>query len=287
LNYTDAIGPLTLFILMAVVGLQLTLADFRRVAAAPKAVVVGTLGQIVLLPLMTWALVASLRLPPMFAAGAILLAAAPGAGMSNVMTAVAGAHVALSVTLTAISSVLAVVTLPALTGLGMTLFLGDGVDVDVPVRHLMGQMFLFLLIPITLGMMVRARLGDRVQEAIPWINRLAIVGIIAMSILSGSANDLELPTGQVFVLAVVASLLWTLLAMAIAWGLGALLDLEADDRFTFLVEFSARNIALAFIVAVASLGSLELGLFAGIYAFTGFPAVIALSMLRGRWKRSS
>jgi BASS family bile acid:Na+ symporter len=289
MSSTDAIGPLTLFFLMTVVGLQLTPADFRRVAAAPKSIVAGTLGQIVLLPLMTWVLVASLRLPPMFAAGAILLAASPGAGMSNVMTAIAGAHVALSVTLTAISSVLAVVTLPAVTGLGIALFLGtgDGSDVDVPVGRLMGQMFLFLLLPIALGMAVRARLGARVQEAVPWINRLAILGIIAMSVLSGAASDLELPTGRAFVLAVIASFLWTLLAMAIAWGLGALLDLEADDRFTFLVEFSARNVALAFIVAVASLGSLELGLFAGIYAFTGFPAVIALSMLRGRWKKAS
>ena len=81
MNLTDAVGPLTLLFLMSVVGLQLTPADFRRVAAAPKSIVVGTLGQIVLLPLMTWALVSSLRLPPEFAVGAILLAASPGAGM--------------------------------------------------------------------------------------------------------------------------------------------------------------------------------------------------------------
>ena len=128
MNFEDAVGPLTLLFLMSVVGLQLTPADFRRVAAAPKSIVVGTLGQIVLLPLMTWALVSSLQLPPKFAVGAILLAASPGAGMSNLMAAIAGAHVALSVTLTAISSVLAVVTLPALTGLGMSIFMADGGD---------------------------------------------------------------------------------------------------------------------------------------------------------------
>jgi BASS family bile acid:Na+ symporter len=286
MNYQDAVGPLTLLFLMSVVGLQLTPADFRRVVAAPKSIVVGTLGQIVLLPLMTWALVSILRLPPEFAAGAILLAAAPGAGMSNVMCAIAGAHVALSVTLTAITSVLAVVTLPALTGLGISIFMGEGGDVDVPIDTLMGQMFFFLLLPIAFGMLVRFRLGDRAQNAVPWINRLAILGIIALSALSGTTNQMELPTGSIFALTVVASLLWTALAMAIAWGLGGLLDLDADDRFTFLVEFSARNVALAFIVAVSSFGSLELGLFAGVYAFTGFPSVIALSMLRGRWKKA-
>ncbi len=280
----DAIGPATLFFLMTVVGLQLTPADFRRVAAAPRTVVVGTLGQLVLLPLMTWGLVSTLGLSPVFAAGAMLLAAAPGAGMSNVMTAVAGAHVALSVTLTAISSVLAVVTLPTITGLGMRLFLDEGSDVDVPLGTLVQQMALYLLLPITLGMVVRARIGQRAQAAVPWLNRLAIVGIIAISVLSGGSGNLDLPGGSDFALTLGGCVLWTLLAGLIAWGLGALLDLDADDRFALLIEYSARNVALAFIVAVSSFGSLELGLFAGIYAFTGFPAVIALSVLRGRWK---
>jgi BASS family bile acid:Na+ symporter len=287
MDYSEAIGPLTLFFLMTVVGLQLVPADFRRVVAVPKAVIVGTLGQILLLPLMTWALVSSLGLPPELAAGAMLLAASPGAGMSNLMAAIAGAHVALSVTLTAISSVLAVVTLPMITGLGLSLFFGEGSDVAVPVERLMGQMLAFLLLPIGVGMLLRARIGEGVQNAIPWINRLAIVGIVATSLLSGANSGLELPTGAALALAALACVLWTLLAMTIAWILGALLDLDADDRFTFLVEFSARNIALAFIVAISSLGRLELGLFAGVYALVGYPGVIVLSMVRGRWKGTS
>lgn len=288
MDYSEAIGPLTLFFLMTVVGLQLVPADFRRVVAVPKAVIIGTLAQILLLPLMTWALVTSLGLPPELSAGAMLLAASPGAGMSNLMAAIAGAHVALSVTLTAISSVLAVVTLPAITGLGLALFLGEGrSDVAVPVERLMGQMLAFLLLPIGVGMLLRARIGEGVQDAIPWINRLAIVGIIAMSLLGGATSELELPTGRALALVALASVLWTWLAMAIAWALGALLDLDADDRFTFLVEFSARNVALAFIVALSSLGRLELGLFAGVYALAGYPQVIVLSMWRGRWKRAS
>jgi BASS family bile acid:Na+ symporter len=151
----------------------------------------------------------------------------------------------------------------------------------------MGQMLAFLLLPIGVGMLLRARIGEGVQNAIPWINRLAIVGIVATSLLSGANSGLELPTGAALALAALACVLWTLLAMTIAWILGALLDLDADDRFTFLVEFSARNIALAFIVAISSLGRLELGLFAGVYALVGYPGVIVLSMVRGRWKGTS
>ena len=84
-----------------------------------------------------------------------------------------------------------------------------------------------------------------------------------------------------------AAIVWTVAAMAIGWGLATLLDLSADDRFTFLIEFSARNIALAFIVAVSSLGRLDLALFSGAYAMTGFPMAIGLAVLRGRMTAST
>ena len=282
MDATQLLGPLILFLLMIIVGLQLTPGDFRRVLANPIAVAVGTLGQILLLPLMTWILISSLGVAPIFGAGAVILAAAPGAGMSNVMAAVAGANVALSVTLTAVSSVLAVVTLPALTALGMAVFVGDDIVVEVPVSYLVGQMVMFLLIPIASGMALRAHWGDATKRAIPWINRIAMLAVIVLTFVSAAGNETELPSGGEFTLALVAAALWTLFAMAIGYGLASLLRLGRDDRFTFLIEFSARNIALAFIVAVSSLGQLELGFFSGNYAMTGFPAVIALAAVRGR-----
>jgi BASS family bile acid:Na+ symporter len=272
---------------MVIVGLQLTPPDFRRVLANPRVVVVGTLGQLVLLPLMTWAVISLLGLSPVFAAGAVILAASPGAGMSNVMAAVARADVALSVTLTAVSSVLAVVTLPAITALGMRLFIGEASDVEVPVGYLMGQMALFLLLPIALGMLARGWLGDATQRFIPWINRLAVVCIVVLTISSATSGGMNLPSGGELTRALVAASLWTGVAMGIGWSLAALLRLDADDRFTFLIEFSARNVALAFIVAVSSLGRLDLGFFSGAYAVTGFPAALALAVLRGRARASA
>jgi BASS family bile acid:Na+ symporter len=285
-NTTQLLGPFILFLLMFIVGLQLTPADFRRVLARPRTVVVGTLGQLILLPLMTWAVISLFDLPPVFGAGAVILAASPGAGMSNVMAAVAGAHVALSVTLTAVSSVLAVVTLPMLTALGMTVFIGDASEVEIPLGYLVSQMALFLLLPITAGMLVRASLGDRVRHFIPWINRIAVVAIIVLTFASISGGQTALPSGADLVRALLASLLWTLAAMGIGWALATLLDLDADERFAFLIEYSARNIALAFIVAISSLERLDLAFFGGVYAITGYPLAIAVSVIRGRARRS-
>ena len=95
------------------------------------------------------------------------------------------------------------------------------------------------------------------------------------------------PTGADFTYSLAVGFVWTLFAMAIGWGVASALGLAAADRFTFLIEFSARNIALAFIVAVSSLGRLDLGVFSGAYSMTGFPLVIAAAVVRGRRLRVS
>jgi BASS family bile acid:Na+ symporter len=277
------VGPLVLFLLMTVVGLQLTLEDFRRVLAAPRAVVGGTLGQLLLLPLMTWGVLSALALSPVFGAGAVLLAASPGAGLSNVMTAVARGHVALSVTLTGISSVLAVVTLPALAAFGMRVFLGDAARVEVPVGHLVRQLLFFLLAPIAFGMWLRAHRPDAVARTVAWANRAVLIAIVVLTALGALSGEMNLPLGAELAAAGVAAVAWTLAAMGIGWVVATLLGLDANDRFTLLIEFSARNVALAVLVAVGSLGRLDLALFGGAYAVTGFPLVIGLALLRGRW----
>jgi BASS family bile acid:Na+ symporter len=276
------LGPLTLFALMIVVGLQLDRDDFRRVLATPRAVVVGTLAQLVLLPLMTWAVVSAFGLSPVLGAGAVLLSASPGAAMTNVTTAVAGAHVAFSVTLTAVSSVLAVVTLPGLTALGMRLFLSDASGIRVPVVYIVSQLVVFLLLPIAIGMRIRARRPETAVRYVAVANRVAVIAILGLTALGAATSSSRMPSGADFAWAAAAGPVWTGLAMAIGWAVGALLRLDDDDRFTLLIEFSMRNVALAVVVAVASFERLDLAVFAGVYAMTGFPLPIGLAVLRGR-----
>ena len=149
----------------------------------------------------------------------------------------------------------------------------------------MSQMGVFLLAPIGLGMFLRSRREDDVERYIARANRIAIVAIIALTAISAAGGETQLPSGGDLTRGLFAGSLWTVCAMAIGFGLATLLDLDADDRFTFMIEFSARNIALAFIVAISSLGRLDLGFFSGAYAITGFPAVLAISAVRGRWKK--
>jgi BASS family bile acid:Na+ symporter len=281
-DYEQLAGPLILLPLMFVVGLQLTPEDFRRVLTTPRAVVGGTLGQLLLLPLMTWALVAALPVSPDLAVGAVLLSATPGAGMSNVMAAVSRANVALSVTLTAVASILSVATLPLLATLGISLFVGDSLAVEVPVGTIVFQLIAFLAIPIVLGMIVRRSRPQAAQRYVSRANRFAVIAILFLTALGALGSDAALPARSEFGMATLAALAWTLAAMAIGFAVGRVLGLAPRDRFTLVIEFAARNLALTIIVAIASLGRLEFGLFAAAYSMTGFPLVIVLAVLRGR-----
>jgi BASS family bile acid:Na+ symporter len=275
-------GPITLFLLMMIVGLELTLSDFRRVLAFPRVVIAGTLAQWLLLPAMTWLVVKAFGVNPVFGVGAILVAVAPGAGISNLVAALGRGNIALSVTLTAVTSVFAVVTLPAFASLAMRLFLDDAAPVDVPVARLIVQLFFTLLLPIGLGMTLRTRDPERAIRLAPRLHRILIFAIlIAVVIGTVTAPDaqIEFSGGGP---ALAAAFAWTLSAMAIGWGVASALRVSPADRFTFLVEFAARNIGIAAIVAMSGLGRVDLTFFSGVYAVVGYPLVFTAALLRRR-----
>lgn len=287
MNVQQLSGQLVLFLLMLVVGLGLTPADFRRVLATPHTVIAGTLGQILLLPAMTWAVVWGLGVSPVFGAGAILVAVSPGAGMSNIVAALARANVALSVTLTAVASALSVVTLPVVASFGMRVFLGSQTSVEIPVANLTIQLLLSLLLPISLGMWLRTRRPDLADRLTPIVHRLtvaALVVVVGVTLAFTEADQIDTEGSGI---AFVAAGVWVVAAMAIGWTMAALLGLNSEDRFTFLIEFSARNIAVASIVALSGLGRLDLTLFSGVYAAVGYPLLGVLVLWRRRRFRMS
>jgi BASS family bile acid:Na+ symporter len=283
---TQWVGPMVLFLLMTVVGLELTPADFRRVASAPRAVIGGTLAQIALLPLLTWLVVSALDVPPVLAAGAILVAVAPSAGVTTLLAALARANIALAVTLTALASVLCTVTLPTIAAFGLRVLLGETVAIEVPVASLIAQLALSLLLPIGIGMAMRAQRPEFVARNLRQIQRAVMIAIgvlIAIAtpfIDTAEVGKLSLTDAPI---AVVAAGMLALFAMGLGWGVARALDLPPDDRFTFLLAFTTRNIAVAAIVALSGLGRLDLALFSGAHWVTAYP-LAAVAALARRWR---
>jgi bile acid:Na+ symporter, BASS family len=140
--------PLALFAVMLGMGLGLRIEDFTRVLVYPKAVVVGLLAQLVMLPILGFALASIFPLTPELAVGVMILAACPGGPTSNLLTYLARGNVALSITLTAMSSLITVFTIPLVVNLAMETFLGEATPLSLPVGATVLQIAVITLIPV-------------------------------------------------------------------------------------------------------------------------------------------
>src|SRR5438045_5256212 len=146
--------PALVILTMVAVGLGLTLDDFRRVIRKPRLVAAASVGQLVFLPLIALVLVRSLGLSPSVEKGMLLVAACPAGSMANLYSHLAKANVALSVSLTAVSCLAALVTMPALM-ISFQAYLGETATFIVPIPAIIGQLLLTLILPILTGMAVR------------------------------------------------------------------------------------------------------------------------------------
>jgi BASS family bile acid:Na+ symporter len=268
---------------MLVVGLELTPSDFRRVLVYPRAVAVATLGQLTLLPACAGLLIWAQGPEPWVVTGLILLAASPGGAISNLYTYLAQGSVALSVTLTGISTLLALVTMPALTSAGFALFLNQSQTVQVPFGRMIGQLVLVMILPLGLGMALRAwRPGEIASVRRPLRNlSLGALGCLVALILFDQRGDLT----EAFASALPIALPLCLLTMGAGWALGSLARLDPRDRLTLLIEFGTRNLGLVAIVGVMTLGQIKLVLFATLFFLIELAVVLLLIASRPRIQR--
>lgn len=182
--------PAALAVVMFGLGLGLTVADFRRVAVYPRAAGVALACQILLLPAVCLGLVMAFGLPPALAVGMMLLAASPGGPTANLYSHVFGGDVALNVTLTAVNSVLAAVTLPLVTNASLGYFFdGDaaiGLQFDKTV-----QVFVVVLVPVVLGMLVKARVpgfAERMNRPVKVLSVVILLTVIAVAVTREAAT---------------------------------------------------------------------------------------------------
>ncbi|WP_331001411.1 bile acid:sodium symporter family protein [Nostoc sp. WHI] len=149
--FTTVLLPLALAIVMLGMGLSLVPEDFKRITRYPKAVVIGTMCQVVLLPLIGLLIAFVVPMERALAVGLVVLAVCPGGPSSNLMTYLAKGDVALSVTLTALSSIITVFTIPILINLTLQHFLEESAAISLPIGQTMLQIFLITLLPTAIS----------------------------------------------------------------------------------------------------------------------------------------
>lgn len=267
--------PVALAILMAGLGLHLTLADFSRVARQPRAVWVALAVQSLLLPPVAFALAWGLKLPPELAVGLVLLSASPGGVTANIFSHLARGDVALNVTLTAVNSALALVTLPLWTGLALQFFLGSENAVPPPLRKLI-EVGVVVVVPVVLGMVLRAwwpGLADKAEKPVRTLSTLLLVVLILLAII-GQFDVLRNNAAVVGL----ACLGFNLISLFSGYFAGVLTRLGRPQAIAIGFEISIHNSTLAIILALQVLGSERIAIPAAVYAVLMYP-VAALFVL--------
>lgn len=240
--------PLILAFIMFSLGLGLRLADFARVLQFPKAFAVGLANQVVLLPLIAFALATAFRLPPELAVGVMILALCPGGVTTNVLTRIARGNTPLSISLTATTSLLSILTVPLLVALAVNHFMGGQSDEEVNITKLGVQMFLITAVPVGIGMVVTALAPQFADRRGPLIVRIA-QGLFVLLIIAALVENWEVFSSNLVGLGPALVLLNViLLALGLATAKAARLDRR--DATTISIESGIQNGTLA--IAVGS-----------------------------------
>lgn len=245
--------PLGLAFIMFAIGLGLTMADFTRVFRYPRAVLAGLLNQIVLLPMIGFAVLAGYHGRPEFALGLMILAASPGGITSNLLTTLAGGNAALSISMTAITSLLSVVTVPLILAVSQAVFLGGGQDIHMPIGRIMGSVLVVTALPIAAGMALYARWPKLADTLRPWA-RHGATGVFALIVITAFIGQMD---NIVQNFADIGPRLVALNVATMALGVfsAVALGLERAERIAIAMECGLQNAALAIFVAISVLGN--------------------------------
>ena len=174
MEIAKSIAPVCLAIIMFGLGLGLTVADFKRVITIPRDFIVGFFGQVIILPIIAFILIHLISMPPEIALGVMVIAAAPGGVTSNILTKFANGDVALSVTLTAVVSLISVITVPLIV-YNSASFLGFEITKEISMINIAVKMFFVVTVPVIFGMIVRSLMTDFIVSKTLLVQRLSVI----------------------------------------------------------------------------------------------------------------
>ncbi|MDP9142594.1 MAG: bile acid:sodium symporter family protein [Pseudomonadota bacterium] len=245
---TSAFLPLALGFIMFGLGLTLRVADFTRVLLFPRAVLIGLGCQVLLLPLVCAGIAHAFGLEPALAVGLMLLAASPGGVTANLYSHLSNGDVALNITLTAINSVLAIITLPIIVNLSMVHFMGEGQVIPLQFSKVL-QLFTIVLGPVAIGMLLNAKaeaLTQRLLKPVKWLSIIFLVAIVGLVFSKDSKN-----IGAYFAIVGAACLVFNLTSLGVGYWVPRLLKLDERQSIAIGMEIGIHNGTLAIAIALS------------------------------------
>lgn len=256
--------PISLFIIMVGIGLTLTLRDFGQVTRNPRSIVVGTIAQILLMPLVAFAIAPFLGLAPALAVGLVIIAACPGGTTSNLFVLLARGHIALSILLTVSASLITIITLPFFTNYALQMYFGEAANISLPVGKTIAMLVVIVLLPVALGMFIRTKAPAKAQKAEGMVSIFGgfVLLLLIIALLWGSRERLP----ELLAQAGPAAFLLNLTGIVIGLGLSRLAGLSQRESLAIAVELGIKNGTIALMVTLTLLESSEMSIPAVVYS---------------------
>ncbi len=263
--------PVTLAIITLGMGLSLTHDDFKKLFFHPRAVVIGILCQILMLPILAFLIASLTNIDPHFKIGLIIIAACPGGATSNLITYLLRGNVALSISMTALNSLITLISIPLNVSLALSIFLHTDAEIHLNVIETIGKVFVLTIVPAYAGVSIRHSwplLADKLNRPLriilPMI--LAVVYLGVLFIDEGS----EKVTRMDFINLLPITFLLNISSMLLGWLTGRLARLKSINSFTIAIEVGLQNSALAIFVASNILDNRVMALVAVVYGSFSF-----------------
>ena len=278
--FSEIFLPVTLAIITLGMGLSLTEKDFRRIFLGPKAVIVGLCCQMVLLPLIAFGIATIFRMDPLFKVGLMIIAACPGGATSNLVTYLLRGNVALSISMTALNSLITLITIPLIVTLALEAFVHQDASIHLRVGQTILNVFLITIVPAYTGTRIRKWrpvFADGLERPLRFILPLLLLviyaGVIFLSGEGESASRMDFI--RIFPLA----LLLNIVAMISGLLVARSFRLKVINQFTITIEVGLQNSALAIFVASSLLKNNTMALVPVVYGSFTFFSTLAFGWL--------
>jgi BASS family bile acid:Na+ symporter len=279
---TQVILPLVLALIMFGMGLSLTKRDFLELGKEPKPVAIGLFGQLLILPLLAYGIAKLFDLSEHLAVGIMILAACPGGTSSNILSQLARANLALSVSLTAVTTLICVVTTPLIIRFAIEEFNDTPVASFSLLSTTLGLIFI-TLIPVLVGILIRHNFADFAIRSEMFFRRLSTGFLIFMIAAITYQERTTFLTSFVLLSEAVISL--NLMAIGTGLLLGLMFKLVQRDTLTLGIEVGVQNSAMAMLIAITFLDRPDYAIAAGVYGLAMYLGAAMLIFGAKRWPK--
>ena len=266
---TQIFLPISLAIIMFGMGLTLVVNDFTRLFTYPKEVIIGLTNQLVFLPLIGFLIILLFDLNSSMAIGIMILSLCPGGPTSNLITQVARGNIGLSVTLTALASLITVFTIPIILSKAITYFTGEtDIVIELPIVQTMIQILVITVIPVSIGMLIRKKneaFAVRMERPMRIASTVLFI-IIFLLVMFANKDLIDQAMKEVGI----ATLLLNLLTMALGYLTAKVFGIKGKSQISITIESGIQNGTLAFVIATTILNNVEMGLPTGAYSIWMF-----------------